>query len=124
MTQEHHNAEIRQPLGLVIPGASGSIGSSTLDVVARHPRRYRVIALTAHASAQRLLELCEQHRPRCAVLCGVAEDAALRRRFAGAGCELRFGPAALAEIAAAADCDTVRSGMAQRFRRVDKPLRA
>ncbi|MDH5210175.1 MAG: 1-deoxy-D-xylulose-5-phosphate reductoisomerase [Betaproteobacteria bacterium] len=111
MTQEHHNADRRQPLGLVILGASGSIGSSTLDVVARHSQRYRVHALTAHTSTQRLLALCEQHRPRHAVLSGVAEDAALRRRFAGAGCELRFGPAALAEIAAAADCDTVMAAI-------------
>jgi 1-deoxy-D-xylulose-5-phosphate reductoisomerase len=104
-------ADPQQPLGLVILGATGSIGASTLDVVARHPQRYRMHALTAHTSAQPLLALCERHRPRQAVLSGCAEDAALRRRFAQAGCELRFGPAALAEVAAAQDCDAVMAAI-------------
>jgi len=111
MTPEHRQAHARQPSGLVILGATGSVGSSTLDVVARHPRRYRVHALTAHTSAQPLLALCERHRPRCAVLSGRAEDSALRRRFADAGCELRFGAAALAELAAAPECDTVMAAI-------------
>jgi 1-deoxy-D-xylulose-5-phosphate reductoisomerase len=111
MKPEQRDADARQPLGLAILGATGSIGSSTLDVVARHPQRYRVQALTAHASAEPLLALCERHRPRHAVLSGRTEDAALRRRFASAGCELRFGPAALAEIAAAAECHTVMAAI-------------
>jgi len=51
-------------MNLAIFGATGSIGASTLDVVARHPGRYRVLALTAYGSAGPLLELCRQHRPR------------------------------------------------------------
>jgi len=74
MTPEDRKTEPRQPAGLVILGATGSIGSSTLDVVARHPRRYRVHALTAHVSAQPLLALCERHRPRQAVLSGCADN--------------------------------------------------
>jgi 1-deoxy-D-xylulose-5-phosphate reductoisomerase len=111
MTPQAHTTEARQPRGLVILGATGSIGSSTLDVVARHPERYRVHALTAHTSAQRLLELCTRHRPGYAVLSGGAQDAALRRRFAEIGCELRFGAEALAELAAAAACDTVMAAI-------------
>jgi len=111
MTPRQRNADAQQPRGLVILGATGSIGSSTLDVVARHPRRYRPHALTAHTSAQRLLELCERHRPAHAVLSGSAPDAGLRRRFADAGCELRFGPAALEELAAHADCDAVMAAI-------------
>jgi len=111
MTPEIRKTILRQPQGLVILGATGSIGSSTLEVVARHPQRYRVQALTAHTSAQALLKLCGRHQPRQAVLSGCAEDAALRRRFADAGCELRFGPAALAELAAAAECDTVMAAI-------------
>ena len=111
MTPEQRSADARQPLGLAILGATGSVGSSTLDVVARHPQRYRVHALTAHAAAEPLLALCARHRPRHAVLSGRTEDAALRRRFADAGCDLRFGPAALAEIAATAECDTVMAAI-------------
>jgi len=111
MTPQIHKADSRQPQGLVILGATGSIGSSTLAVVARHPQRYRVHGLTAHTSVQPLLALCERHRPRQAVLSGCAEDAALRRRFADAGCELRFGPAALGELVAAAECDAVMAAI-------------
>jgi 1-deoxy-D-xylulose-5-phosphate reductoisomerase len=87
-------------MNLAIFGATGSIGASTLDVVARHPGRYRVFALTANDSAGPLLELCRQHRPRYAALSGVREDRALQERFSSFGVELLFGPAALERIAA------------------------
>jgi len=48
-------------------GATGSIGASTLDVIARHPERYRVFAATAHQSGEAMLELCRRHRPRLPV---------------------------------------------------------
>ena len=99
--------------GLTLLGATGSIGASTLDVVARHPGRYRVFALTAHKTADALLALCERHAPRYAVLSGVAEDAALRRRFAdaGRGTELLFGARALEEVAAAPDCGVLMAAI-------------
>jgi 1-deoxy-D-xylulose-5-phosphate reductoisomerase len=86
-------------MNLAIFGATGSVGASTLDVVARHAGRYRVFALTAHASADALLELCQRHRPRYAVLSGVQENLDLGRRFAAHGVELRFGSAALELVA-------------------------
>ncbi len=98
--------------GITLLGATGSIGASTLDVVGRHPDRYRVVALSARTSADALLDLCRRHRPRYAVLSGLEEDKALRRRFAdAAGCELRFGTAALEEIAAHPDADTVMAAI-------------
>ena len=42
--------------GITILGSTGSIGVSTLDVIARHPERFRVVALTAHRNAERLAE--------------------------------------------------------------------
>jgi 1-deoxy-D-xylulose-5-phosphate reductoisomerase len=86
-------------VNLALFGATGSIGASTLDVVARHPGRYRVFALTANGSADALHDLCRRHRPRFAVLSGAAEDRALRGRFAEFGTELLFGPRALQELA-------------------------
>ena len=82
---------------LTLLGATGSIGQSTLDVVSRHPDRYRVRALSAHRAADALLALCLKHAPRYAALSGMAEDAGVRRKFADARCrsELLFGPAAL-----------------------------
>jgi len=100
-----------KPLGLVLLGATGSIGANTLDVVARHPDRYRIETLTANGSAERLLELARQHRARRAVLSGVAEDSALRRRFRDAGCELLFGLRALEQAACAAECDVVMAAI-------------
>ena len=54
--------------GVAILGATGSIGRSTLDVIARHPDRYRVVALTAHSQIDRLTELCGQFYPDYAVV--------------------------------------------------------
>jgi 1-deoxy-D-xylulose-5-phosphate reductoisomerase len=55
-------------IGVAVLGATGSIGTSTLDVLARHPDRYHVVALSANAQAQRMAELCATHRPRYAVM--------------------------------------------------------
>ncbi len=92
-------------------GATGSIGANTLDVAARHPDRYRIDTLTAHHSAERLLELARQHRARRAVLSGTPEDKSLRRRFREAGCELLFGARALEQAAAEPDCDVVMAAI-------------
>ena len=82
-------------MNLAVLGATGSVGASTLDVVARHSDRYKVFALTAHGSADALLKLCRIHKPRYAVLSGVAENKELRRQFAPT--ELLFGTKALDE---------------------------
>jgi 1-deoxy-D-xylulose-5-phosphate reductoisomerase len=98
-------------VNLAVLGATGSIGANTLDVVSRHAARYRVFALSAHTSADALLELCKAHRPRYAVLSGCAESRDLRDRFAAAHTELLFGAAALEQIAAHADCDAVMAAI-------------
>lgn len=99
--------------GVTILGATGSVGASTLDVVARHPERYSIFALTAHKSSDALLELCARHQPRYAVLSGVREDATLRRRFVESGCgsELLFGTRALEDIAASNGSDVVMAAI-------------
>ena len=96
---------------LTILGATGSVGRSTLDVVARHPGDFRVHALTAHTSAEELIELCLRHKPSLAVLSGTTEDSALRRRLRELGCatELLFGAAAL--VSAVEDCDMVMAAI-------------
>jgi 1-deoxy-D-xylulose-5-phosphate reductoisomerase len=103
----------RRPLRLTVLGATGSVGASTLDVVARHPGRYSVFALSARHSVDALFALCQRHRPRFAVLSGLSEDARLRRRFAESGCgsELLFGTRALEQIAEDAECDVVMAAI-------------
>src|SRR5688500_13763843 len=98
-------------MNLAILGATGSIGASTLDVVVAHPERYRLFALSAHASADLLYELCRVHRPKYAVLSGVVEDRSLERKFSQAGSELLFGPRALEQVVSDAGCDAVMAGI-------------
>lgn len=96
---------------LTILGATGSIGASTLDVVARHPERYRVHALTAHQRVEALADLCRRFRPRHAVV-GSARDAGrLQTELQGLGIEVGHGPEALAAVAAAPEVDAVMAAI-------------
>lgn len=94
---------------LTILGSTGSIGTSTLDVVARHPDRFRVFALTAHRQIDRLFEQCRAFLPEVVVV-GDAEGAAeleQKLRAARLSTEVAYGPQALIAVASAAGCDTV-----------------
>ena len=86
---------------ITVLGATGSIGTSTLDVVARHPDRYRVFALSAHRRVEQLAQLCGRFRPEYAVVPGAAAGDRLRELLASAGCgtEVLEGPAGLAWVA-------------------------
>ena len=68
-------------IGITVLGATGSIGISTLDVVARHPARFRVVAVTAHRDAEGLALQCRLHRPAYAVMAD--PQAATRLRSGG-----------------------------------------
>jgi 1-deoxy-D-xylulose-5-phosphate reductoisomerase len=98
-------------MNLAVLGATGSIGASTLDVVASHAARYRIFALSAHGSAEALLDLCRTHRPRYAVLSGVPQDRAVRARFSELKVELLFGGGALEEVVTHAECDAVMAAI-------------
>ena len=90
---------------ITILGATGSIGVSTLDVLARHPDKYNVFALTAHRRVAELAAQCAQFRPARAVV-GSAEAAsrlAALLRARDVRCDVSYGEAALCEVAAAAD---------------------
>lgn len=98
---------------LTILGSTGSIGVSTLDVVRRHPDRYRVLALCAHQHSDRLFEQCIEFRPHFAVL-GCAElAAALQVRLRDAGCltQVEWGQAALVRMAELPEVDTVMAAI-------------
>ncbi|WP_458524850.1 1-deoxy-D-xylulose-5-phosphate reductoisomerase [Onishia taeanensis] len=102
-----------RPQRVTVLGATGSIGTSTLDVIARHPERYRVHALTAHRSKEALLALCQTHCPAQAVIGGEADAAWLRARLAAAGLptEVRSGEAALVEVAKASEVEVVMAAI-------------
>ncbi|MGJ7458498.1 1-deoxy-D-xylulose-5-phosphate reductoisomerase [Halomonas sp. MA07-2] len=98
---------------VTVLGATGSIGTSTLDVIARHPERYRLHALTAHRSREPLLALCLTHRPAVAVLGDERDAAWLRARLveADVATEVESGPAALVAVAEACEVDVVMSAI-------------
>lgn len=98
---------------VAVLGATGSIGRSTLDVIARHPDRFRAFALTAHSDAGGLLELCIAHRPAIAVLADPGRAEVLRERVAAAGCAVRVlaGPRGLVEVASHPDVDAVMAAI-------------
>ncbi|WP_243048665.1 1-deoxy-D-xylulose-5-phosphate reductoisomerase [Dyella sp. RRB7] len=94
---------------LAILGSTGSIGGSTLDVVARHPERFEVVTLTAHRRIDRLFEQCLAFHPRLVVVSGPGDAARLEAQLRSAQLrtEVAHGPAALCAAASADDCDTV-----------------
>jgi 1-deoxy-D-xylulose-5-phosphate reductoisomerase len=98
---------------LVILGATGSIGVSTLDVVARHPGRFEVFALTAHSRVDDLETQCVRWRPRYAVMVDEAHARSLadRLRAQGVATEVLSGAQALVEMARHPDVTTVMAAI-------------
>jgi 1-deoxy-D-xylulose-5-phosphate reductoisomerase len=98
---------------ICILGSTGSIGVSTLDVVARHPERYSVFALSAHTQVQKLAEQCSQFRPQVAVVGSPEAAAELTQILRAKNLEITIlhGAKALCDVASAAECDTVMAAI-------------
>lgn len=98
---------------VTVLGATGSIGVSTLDVLARHPDRYNVFAITANCQWQKLAEQCVAHRPRFAVVSEASAAEALAQQLQESGCETQVlsGPEGLAEVASHPDVDAVMAAI-------------
>ena len=98
---------------LTILGSTGSIGTSTLDVVVRHPERFRIFALSGHSQTAKLAEQCLAFRPQYAVTANEAQAAELRAHLAAAGCHTKVlhGEQALCDIAAAPETDGVMAAI-------------
>ncbi|SFL55744.1 1-deoxy-D-xylulose-5-phosphate reductoisomerase [Rugamonas rubra] len=98
---------------VTILGATGSIGVSTLDVLARHPERYSVYALSAHSRVAELAAQCAQFRPARAVVGTAAAAAELSALLKAKGLttQVEHGEAALCAIASAAEVDTVMAAI-------------
>ena len=98
---------------LTILGSTGSIGTSTLDVVARHPDKYQVVALTAHRQVDLLFSQCLQFKPVFAVLLDELEVVPLRARLRDAGLktEVLCGVAALEAVCVLPEVDAVMAAI-------------
>lgn len=98
---------------ITILGSTGSIGLSTLDVVARHPDRYQVFALTAYSKVDELAAQCVRFRPQVAVI-GSAEGAerlSVLLREQGLRTEVTHGEQALCDVSSADACTTVMAAI-------------
>ena len=98
---------------LTILGSTGSVGASTLDVVARHRDRFEVVALTAHHQTEALFKQCVMFRPAIAVMLDSAAATELQQRVSQAGlqCEVRCGTEALEQVASLPAVDTVMAAI-------------
>ena len=99
--------------GVAILGSTGSIGRSTLDVIARHPERFQAVALAANRSVDTLFAQCVEHRPGLAALLDPAAAGQLRQRVADAGLPVRVvsGPQGLLEAATIESAQSVMAAI-------------
>ncbi|MGD8589102.1 MAG: 1-deoxy-D-xylulose-5-phosphate reductoisomerase [Chromatiales bacterium] len=99
--------------GVTVLGSTGSIGISTLDVIARHPDRYRVVALTANRDIEGLLEQCLRFQPQLAVMADKAAAVELvqRLRSRGSETEVLAGMEGLEQVAAMPETDYVMAAI-------------
>ncbi len=105
--------DVSRPQRITVLGATGSIGLSTLDVIARHPDRYQVFALSGYSRIDELLALCVRHRPAFAVVPSAEAAVRLRENLAAVGCatEVLEGEAGLCQVASAAEVDAVMAAI-------------
>jgi 1-deoxy-D-xylulose-5-phosphate reductoisomerase len=98
---------------VTVLGATGSIGVNTLDVIRRHPDRYRVFALCAHTQIDKLFEQVREFAPEFAVVrdAALAAELGLRCRNAGLSTAVRHGIEALVDMAAHPDVATVMAAI-------------
>jgi len=102
-----------RPQQITVLGATGSIGLSTLDVIARHPDRYQVFALSGYSRLAELLALCIKHRPQLAVVPDERAASQLQAdlRAAGLNTEVLVGEEGLCQVSSAPEVDSVMAAI-------------
>ena len=98
---------------VTVLGATGTIGLNTLDVIARHPQRFRAFALTANSRHESLFEQCRKFEPTYAVMLDEAAAESLRRQLEeiGSATEVLCGVEALERVAAHPEVDVVMAAI-------------
>ena len=94
---------------LTILGSTGSIGESTLDVVSRHPEKFRVFALAGHRQVDKLVAQCKQFRPEYVVVGDAGHAAELEKKLKqeGVSTQVLYGSQALIDVASAEEVSGV-----------------
>ena len=99
---------------LSILGSTGSVGQSTLDVVARHSDRYNIVALSANTNVEKMLAQCEQFRPQLAVMADISSAEKLKTALQSSSAtdtEVLAGPEAINQIASDASSESLMSAI-------------
>ena len=98
---------------ITVLGSTGSIGVNTLDVIARHPQRFRAYALSANTKWEALLAQCRVHQPKYGVMLyeEPAEKLAAALRAEGSETQVLCGVAALEQVASAPEVDAVMAAI-------------
>ncbi len=98
---QYRQSESLSQTGIVVFGATGSVGISTLDVVARHPEKFRVVALTAFSQVERMVELCKIHQPEYVVMVDSNAAELLHKALSQTGLSINVlsGPQGLEKVA-------------------------
>ena len=100
-------------IGVTVLGSTGSIGVSTLDVIARHSSRYHVVALTANRDVEKMAQQCRDFKPRYAVMVDetAAESLAVVLKDDGLDIEILAGAEALVKVASLPEVNTVMAAI-------------
>jgi 1-deoxy-D-xylulose-5-phosphate reductoisomerase len=98
---------------VTILGSTGSIGTSTLDVMARHPQRFEAFALTASTQVDLLAQQCLRFKPRYAVMASEPHGRLLEEQLKsqGSATHVLMGAAALSQVASDEQVDTVMAAI-------------
>jgi 1-deoxy-D-xylulose-5-phosphate reductoisomerase len=99
------------PHSLTILGATGTIGINTLDVVARHPEKFRIVALTGQNQIEKLAEQCRQFKPRYTVVLDPKKAQTLAALLAGSHTEVLVGMDALEFVSSLPEVDSVMAAI-------------
>ncbi|MEY3639783.1 MAG: hypothetical protein RIR68_2916, partial [Pseudomonadota bacterium] len=102
-----------KPQRITVLGSTGSIGTNTLDVIARHPQQFQVFALSGATQVDLMLRQCAQFKPRFAVMVNADTAKQLKDKLhaEGLSTEVLSSAAALDEISAHPDVDAVMAAI-------------
>lgn len=100
-------------IGVTILGSTGTIGVNTLDVISRHPEKYRAVALTANTGVDRIFEQCKQFNPEYAAMFDANSAEQLEKKLKAAGLDVKVlsGVEGLEQVASLDQVDQVMAAI-------------
>ncbi|REG86885.1 1-deoxy-D-xylulose-5-phosphate reductoisomerase [Marinomonas pollencensis] len=97
--------------GICLLGATGSIGQSTLEIIAQHPDKFNLVCASAHSSVDKMADICQRFKPNRVVMGTLEARDELARKCQGLDISFEWGEDALADIAADDDVDQVMAAI-------------